>query len=83
MKTLSFVIVCDRRELNRSTRPVAPWKATITLDGDYNNFAKDAIEHELYARGARIRISTGREDDPESGHIEYEDNRSSERYYQR
>lgn len=44
---------------------------SVALDGDQNDFAKDAILHELYARGARssdkgVAIQ---------GHVEYEDNR--------
>lgn len=79
MKTLSFVIVivaaalssvgCGKKEQVCDLSSVKV--KTITLDGDYNNFAKDAIEHELYARGAR-NVSTGV---TLSGHIEYEDNR--------
>jgi hypothetical protein len=66
--TLLFSVGCGKKaECDLSSVKVK----SIILSGDQNDFAKDAVLHELYARGAR-NLSTGL---TLSGHIEYEDNR--------
>jgi len=78
MKTLSFVIVaaallvsvgCGKKEAACDLSSVKV--KSVALDGDQNDFAKDAILHELYARGAR----SSEKGVAIQGHIEYEDNR--------
>jgi hypothetical protein len=66
--TLLFSVGCGKKaECDLSSVKVK----SIALDGDQNDFAKDAVLHELYARGARssdkgVTIQ---------GHVEYEENR--------
>jgi hypothetical protein len=78
MKALSFIIVaavllvgagCGKKE--RACDLSSVKVKSVALSGDLDDFAKDAILHELYARGARssdkgVAIQ---------GHIDYEDNR--------